>query len=116
MHFYRKNKFHAVRTVRHGISFDSIGEADYYDYLKLDASILHIDVHVPVTLLGGVRLNVDFFVYRKTDKEGLGILEVHEFKGRVLPEFVRLRKIFDEVHPLSPLKVISKKGKHFIEI
>lgn len=117
MNFHiNKNKYNAVATFRYGIRFDSKAELEYYEYLKTNPEVIHVDVHVPVTLTGGIRYNIDFLVYKKTKDEETGRISAHEYKGKPTADFVRMRKLFDETHPLSPLKVVTKKGKHFIEI
>ena len=114
MNFYRKNhKYNAKRTTIDGINFDSLAEAEYYQLLKKDPEIIHVDCHVPFTLHGGLRLNVDFLVWKKTSTEETGRVEAHEVKGYETPDFKRMRKLFDESHPLAPMIVIKKSGKYF---
>jgi hypothetical protein len=108
---YNKNKFNAIPQIVDGIRFDSTAEAEFYVSLKQDPSVHHVDCHVPVTLSAGLRFNVDFFVYRKDD-----FVEAIEVKGKETSEFKRMRKLFDAVHPLAPLKVFQKKGKKWVAI
>lgn len=114
MYRYRlKSRKHipSVRTEYHGIKFDSLTELEYYKILKLDPDVLHVDCHVILTLAGGVRLNVDFIVYYNDSS-----IEAVEVKGMVKQDFKRLRQLFDETHPLGPLRVMQRKGKNWVEI
>lgn len=108
---YNKNKFNAIPQIVDGIRFDSKAEAEFYRILKQDSSISHVDCHVPVTLNAGLRLNIDFMVYRTNQ-----YVEAIEVKGKETSEFKRMRKLFDAVHPLAPLKVFQKKGKKWVAI
>lgn len=112
MNFWRnpRNKYNAKRVTIDGINFDSKSESEYYRMLKLDPEVIHVDCHVPVTLPGGLRLNVDFFVWRKTDKEETGKVEAIEIKGKPDGAFSRMRQLFDECHPLGPMQVYRKTG------
>lgn len=102
---YSNNKFNAKRVEYDGIKFDSLAECEFYKLLKLDKNVVHIDCHVPVTLPGGIRLNIDFIVYKvERDKH---LVEAYEVKGVEQQSFKRLRKQFDQIHPLAPLKVFK---------
>ena len=103
-----KARIIAKKTIVDGIKFDSITEAEFYSSLKLDPSVIHIDCHVPLTLPGGIRLNIDFIVYKKGDPISIEAIEV---KGFVKEDFKRLRQLFDETHPLGPMLVFQKKNK-----
>jgi hypothetical protein len=110
-----RKRIEAKRTTIDGINFDSLTEGDFFRYLKLNPEVVHIDCHVPVTLPGGIRLNVDFIVYYKTS-EG-DYIQAIEIKGFVKEDFKRLRQLFDETHPLGPMLVLKKDGKKgWIEI
>lgn len=113
---FRPNKYNAQRTVIDGISFSSLAEAEYYNQLKLDPDVEHIDCHVPFTLPGGLRLNVDFLVFFKSKGDEPWRIEAIEVKGYETNEFVRLRKLFDETHPLGPMKVMKKASIGWIEL
>lgn len=108
-----KNRKHiqSTKSEYDGIKFDSLVERDYYLILKSDPDVIHIDCHVVLTMAGGVRLNVDFIVYYNDSS-----IEVVEVKGVIKPDFKRLRQLFDETHPLGPMRVVQKKGKVWIEI
>lgn len=109
MYKYRlkpRKRIEAKRTTIDGINFDSLTESEMYKMLKLDPEVAHIDCHVVLTLAGGVRLNVDFIVYYKNND-----IEVVEVKGFVRKDFKRLRQLFDETHPLGPMRVVKKDGK-----
>lgn len=119
----KRSKFNAVRCEIDGIRFDSRAEAEFYQILKADKCILHVDVHPTVTLPGGIRYRPDFMVYRQMEEKiplgphrGAGRLfweksEVVEVKGAITQDFRRIRKLFDEFHPLGPLKVVRKTRK-----
>lgn len=110
MRFWRnpQNKYNAKKEVVDGIKFDSGAEAEFYRRLKQDPEVIHVDCHVPVTLPGGLRLNVDFMVYRKAAQEETVRVEAIEVKGKPDAGFVRMRKLFDECHPLGPMQVYRK--------
>jgi hypothetical protein len=103
-----KSKYGATRVTYDGINFDSKAECEMYKILKADSQTLHVDVHVFVTLPGGLRLNVDFIVYKKCEVEEKGIIEAIEVKGKPDGGFHRMRQLFDETHPLAPMKVFRK--------
>lgn len=98
----KKNKFNAVKKVIDGITFESLAEAEMYQLIKPDYD--HVDCHVPVSLPGGLRLNIDFIGWKGTTGEAI------EVKGKLCDSFVRMRKLFDAFHPLAPLKVYRKNG------
>lgn len=83
---------------------------EMFKLLKADQDTDHIDVHVPVTLPGGIRLNVDFIVWKKFNSTKSNVPEAIEVKGFSTIDFNRMRKLFDAFHPLSPLRVFRKKG------
>lgn len=117
MYWRRSNhKYNAKPTWVDGIRFDSIAEAERYRELKLDPDVIHVDVHVPVTLKGGNRFSIDFVIYRNDGKEGQGNIYAEEVKGFLTQDFRRMRKLFDAEHPLAPLRVIKRQGKKWIEI
>lgn len=125
-----RNKYNARKTEIDGIKFDSLAEGEMYQLLKRDPEVRHIDCHVPVTLPGGVRLNIDFIVHKfghmaKTTRlEQNGEIthfhdwqiEAIEVKGKATPDFKTKRKLFDQFHPLAPLKVYRKTGKRWESI
>ena len=110
----KKPKFGAKKCEIDGINFDSLAEGSWYLDLKRDPEVFHIDCHVPVTLPAGIRLNVDFIVYRKVGD--VVSIEANEVKGSESLEFKRMRKLFDEFHPLAPLKVIRKVNGRWVAI
>lgn len=99
----KKNKFGAQKVKIDGIIFDSKAESDLYILLKSLRKTDHIDVHVPVSLPGGVRFKVDFIVWNSD-----GTAEAFEYKGKETSDFRTKLKLFDNYHPLKPLKVINK--------
>lgn len=106
----RKSKFNAKRCSQDGINFDSLAEMEWYNKLKIDPALEHIDVHVPVTLPGGVRYRVDFIAYFKNE------IVAYEVKGKQDSDFRNKRKLFDQFHPLKPLQVWRKRGKQWTQI
>ena len=98
----KPSKYHAVRTELDGIKFDSKAELEMYRLLKSDPKNHHIDVHPKVTLPGGIKLSVDFLVWKKD-----GSAEAVEVKGFSTQDFKTKRKLFDQFHPLAPLKVLK---------
>ncbi len=99
----RPSKYHAVKVKLDGFTFDSLAEADMYQILKLDPEVLHIDVHPKLSLTNGVTLKVDFLVWKEN-----GTSEAIEVKGFETQDFKTKRKLFDQFHPLAPLKVFRK--------
>jgi hypothetical protein len=108
-------KFNARRCEMDGIKFDSLAEREFYALLKADKGVLHVDVHPTLTLPGGVRYKVDFVAYLR-DEEGQQGVIAYEVKGAMTPDFRIKRKLFDQFHPLAPLKVYRKRGKAWVEI
>jgi hypothetical protein len=101
-----------------GIKFDSKMEMEYYQILKVDSDIIHIDCHVPVTLPGGVRYKVDFIVWENTPSTMIhgGVTpRAIEIKGRIMSDFRTKRKLFDNCHPLD-LTVLTKKNGKWVEV
>lgn len=99
----KASKYHAKKTSLDGFKFDSLAEADMYQILKLDPEVLHIDVHPKLSLTSGVTLKVDFLVWKEN-----GTAEAIEVKGFETEDFKNKRKLFDQFHPLAPLKVFRK--------
>ena len=108
----RGHKYNAQKTKVDGFTFDSKMEAAYWEMLKLKMRlkiIKHIDVHPVVTLIEGIRWTLDFIIYYPDGK-----IEAVDIKGFQTEQFKDRRKLFDVLHPLAPLKVITKKGKKWI--
>lgn len=99
------NKFKAVRCEMDGIRFDSLAEKDFYALMKASKGVVHIDVHPTVTLPGGIRYRPDFIVWRQEGPEAF------EIKGVIKTEFRQVRKLFDQFHPLAPLRVYRRTRK-----
>jgi len=116
MRFFRQNKYNAVAKVVDGIRFSSLAEAELYELLKADKDTLHIDCHIPVSLPGGLRFNLDFIVWKKDSDSETGLIEAIECKGFETEVFKKLRKVFDDFHPLSPLKVFRKEGNRWVNL
>lgn len=101
---WKKPKYHAVRCEQDGIKFDSKMEREYYQLLKSDPSVMHIDIHTSLCIGLNTKLNVDFIVWRHGQE-----VEVHEVKGVETQDFKLKRKLFDANHPLAPMIVVTKK-------
>ncbi len=102
---WKRQKYKAIRCEYDGHKFDSKMEAEYYKILMADPDVMHVDVHVPLTLKNGVKLNMDFVVW-KNDYS----VEAHEVKGVMTQDFKTKRKFFDAIHPLAPMIVLTKKN------
>lgn len=112
----RANKYGAKKTQRDGIQFDSLMEADRYQYLKLlqHAGIIsELELHPefvliePFKKLGkkkrGHKYKADF-MYR--DESGQMIVE--DVKGVIARDFPLRRTLFDYKFPDIVLKVVTK--------
>jgi len=106
----RGNKYHAKKIEADGVIFDSKSEHEFYQLLKADKSIAHIDVHPTVTLPGGIRYKPDFIIYPRLALASHYPTAI-EVKGAITESFKILRKLFDSHHPLRPLQVWRKVGK-----
>ncbi len=118
-----RNKFNAKRCQEDGIKFDSMAERDFYLEAKVDPETVHIDCHVPVTLPAGVRYRIDFVVWKKTFCMTHDASDAcapapfpTEIKGVIMSSFRIVRKLFDSVHPMRPLRVIRRQGKRWVEV
>ena len=100
----KTNKYNAKKCEYNGIQFDSLMEKEYYEILMADDRVFHIDCHVPVTLPGGLRLNIDFIAWYGVVPKAV------EVKGKATSDFKRMRKLFDNTHPLAPLEVWTKSN------
>lgn len=107
----RPQKYNNQPRIVDGIRFDSTAEAEFYKLLKSDSAVDHVDCHVKTTLPEGLTLNVDFLVYYKT-----GAVEALEVKGIETRDFKLKRKLFDQTHPLAPLKVFKKQGSKWVNL
>ena len=104
----RRHKYNAQKTKVNGHTFDSKAESEYFGLLKLKiraGEIKYIDVHPVVSLPGGIRWKLDFFIYYPDGK-----IEAIDIKGFETQVFKMKQKLFNQFHPLAPLKVITKKG------
>ena len=104
----KKSKYHAIKTVVDGITFDSKGESARYCELKMlmksgDIQNLHLQVKyalVPSVVINGrkkptVRYIADF-VY-----EMHGKVIVEDFKGRITPVYALKRHLMKHVHNID---------------
>lgn len=106
-----------------GIRFPSIGESELYLFNKARPEVVHIDAHVPCTMMIGegdkrevIRYNIDQVVWVNDHESIRPRPEAHEFKGIETPDFKLKMQIFNAVHPLAPLKVFKKSGKKIIQV
>ena len=111
----RTGKYHAVKTVIDGITFDSKGEAKRYQELQLmlkAGEISEFSRQVPFVLAPAVVLNgrkkpalryVADFVY--CDRQGLQVVE--DFKGVVTPVYVIKRHLMKHIHNIEILEVTA---------
>ena len=107
LRFSKRHKYNAQKTKVDNFTFDSKMEADYYKMLKLKMRltvIKHIDVH-PIVTIEGIRWKIDFIIYYPNGK-----IEAIDIKGFQTAQFKDRRKLFDILHPLAPLKIITRKG------
>ena len=96
----KRNKYHAIKTVVDGITFDSKKEADYYCELKLRVlagEIRYFLMQVPIRLPGGVKYRVDFLEFHADGTEHYVDVKGHETK------VFRMKK--KQVEALYPIKI-----------
>ncbi len=111
MAFYKwnkKSKYNAVPTECDGHRFDSKMEARRYEQLKLlirAGEVKYVDIHPVFWLASGVKYEADFLVYYSN-----GTIEVEDVKGFETSDFKIKAKLFNQIHPLAPLKII--KGRN----
>jgi hypothetical protein len=98
----RKSKYNAVKTKLDGHTFDSKLEAAFYEYLKADPSVVHIDVHPVFTLAEGIRYRADFCAWFISGQE------VYDCKGmKPTTDYKRIKALFN-AHPLRPLVTVYR--------
>jgi len=100
-----RHKFGAVQTVLDGIKFPSKLEARYYTQLKLRVKageVLFFLRQVPIHLIGGTRLVVDFLEFH-TD----GSVHFVDTKGIETYSFKIKRREVEAVYPFK-IEVVKK--------
>ena len=105
------HKYGAKRTTIEGITFDSIGESQYYQELKLQESlklIKFIELQPKVYLTDArILYKPDFLI------EEMGKLIYVDFKGMSTPSFNIKARLWKHYGP-GKLRIVIKKGKKFI--
>ncbi len=105
-------KYHNKPQVVDGFHFDSKAEAAYYQMLKLDPIVAHIDVHPFYTLGHGDRVCIDFQVWYQN-----GAVEAIDVKGstktKAASDFRRIQKRWH--HPFTKLRAVCLKRGRFEE-
>lgn len=99
-----KHKFHAVRTKKDGINFDSKLESRYYQQLKLRQAageVLFFLCQVPFIIPGSKYIS-DFLVFLSD-----GTVEFIDVKGRDTPLSQVKRKAVEELYPVT-IKIVNK--------
>ena len=112
---FTRQKYNAKPTERDGFRFDSMIEADFYDYLKqqtLDGHLLHIDVHPVMTLSDGIRKTFDFMGWYRD-----GRVTVYDVKGgRMTAGASAFRGVMKRWnHPGAELVAITRHKKVWAE-
>jgi len=106
-----RNKYGAKRTTIDGIKFDSMGEAAYYEDLKLQEALNLIKIIElqPKIYLTDARIlyKPDFLI------EEMGKFIYIDFKGVETPVFKLKAKLWMHYGP-GPLRIIVKWGKKFV--
>lgn len=109
----KPSKYRAVKTVRHGITFDSKGEADRYDVLlgmleRGEIRNLRRQVRWPLCV-DGIRIaywRCDFY-YQDMSDEWI----VEDFKGRKTPLYNRSKKHFEAQYKTQILETFARPQK-----
>ena len=96
--FKKRSKYNAKKTVRDGIKFASIKEANYYDQLKLRkqaGEIIFFLMQVPFHLPGNIIYRVDFQEFHADET-------VHfvDVKGYETKEFIIKKKQVEDLYPV----------------
>ena len=98
-----RHKFNAKITLRDGLKFRSVKEANYYDRLKIEQKSGHVLFFIrqpKFDLPGGVTYSADFLVFYSD-----GTAEFIDVKGKKTKGYIRNKKI---VEALYPIKIIEK--------
>lgn len=114
-HLRRPLKYRNKPQVIDGHRFDSKAEAAYYQLLKLDPRVNHIDVHPIATLGFGDRVRIDFLVwYSGADGIEAEFVDVKgPRKTKSASEFRRMQKRWD--HPIQLRAVCMDRRGRFGE-
>jgi hypothetical protein len=104
-----RNKYGAVKTTLHGITFDSKAEAAFYGYLlplQKIGRIEKIELQHVYVLHAGIKYVADFVITMPG-----GLLRYIDVKGYLTPEFKLKRKLFEkDVGPLEVVKASYRGG------
>lgn len=108
---FQRPKYNAKPTEVDGFRFDSKAEAAFYEVLRDDPAVLHVDVHPIATLAPGDRVKLDFLVWYID-----GVVEYVDVKGarktRAASEFRRIMKRWK--HPGAALRAVCRKGRKWV--
>lgn len=99
------SKYHNVKTVVDGITFDSKAESRRWDELKLlqKAGLIQGFARQPSFLLpGGIRYRPDFIVC-----DARGTIYVEDVKGVITQAFALKRKLWAATYPWMELRIID---------
>lgn len=94
-----KHKFHAKRTERDGIKFQSRKEAHYYDQLKLrmrSGEVIFFLRQVPFDLPGNIKYRVDFLEFWAD-----GTCHFIDVKGMRTKTYIRNKKQVEALYPVE---------------
>jgi len=99
-----------------GLSFASLTEERRYDWLVEQPEVVHVDVHPIFQLPNGLRYCGDFLIHFAPLGGGfVPKCRVEDVKGRqkISTAFRRLKRVFDQAHPFSPLVVVRWQDKQW---
>jgi hypothetical protein len=110
----KQSKYRNKRVERHGLKFDSILEADWFDhltFLRRIGEVLWFARQVNFELPGGVKLRVDYVVIYRASITADGIQlarpEVHDTKGHETRESINKRKMVKAIHGVD-VRIITR--------
>ena len=96
----KPSKWKNVKTVRDGIKFDSVKEADYYSYVVCPGLVCgHFRMvlrQVPFHLPGGVTYRLDFLEFWAD-----GSVHAVDVKGAMTKEFIIKKKLVESLYPIQ---------------
>jgi len=104
---YSHHKFHAVKTIRDGLKFDSGLEANYYDELKLRVMAGEVIFFLRQTafdLPGNTKYRCDFQEFWAD-----GTVHFIDCKGYDTKEFIKAKKQVEALYPIQ-IEVKYKKS------
>lgn len=96
---YNYHKFHAVKTIRNGLKFDSKLEADYYDELKLRVlagEVIFFLRQIAFDLPGNTKYRCDFQEFWAD-----GTVHFIDCKGYETKDFIKNKKQVEALYPVE---------------